>query len=102
MLNLGWTLRDQNEEADALTNGDYSMFKPTNRVKVVIEEVSWLTLPRMMQVATDIFEDVQRRSQEPGAGAPLEDQGQPPAAGPVVGARGLCGVGCRLVVGMLG
>ena len=61
VLTLGWTPRDHNEEADALTNGDYSRFDPTNRVKVVIEEVSWLILPRMMQVATDIYEDVQRR-----------------------------------------
>ena len=61
VLNLGWTHRDQNEEADTWTNGDYSPFNPTNRVKVVIEEVSWLILPRMMQVATDTYEDVQRR-----------------------------------------
>ena len=60
-LNLGWTPRGQNEEADALTNGDYSQFNSTNRVNVVVEEVSWLVLPRMMQVATDIYEEVQRR-----------------------------------------
>ena len=60
-LNLGWMPRDQNEEADALTNGDYSLFNPTNRVGATIEEVPWLILPRMMQVATDIYEDVQRR-----------------------------------------
>ena len=61
VLNLGWTPRDQNEEADALTNGDYSQLNLTSRVNVVVEEVSWLVLPRMMQVATDIYEEVQRR-----------------------------------------
>ena len=60
-LNLGWTPRDQNEEADALTNGDYSQFSPANRVNLIVEEVAWLLLPKMMQVATDIYESVQRR-----------------------------------------
>ena len=61
VLNLGWTPCDQNEEADALTNGDCSQFNSTNRVNVVVEDVSWLVLPRMMQVATDIYAEVQRR-----------------------------------------
>ena len=61
MLNLGWTPRDQNEEDDSLTNGDYTLFYPTKRVRVVVEEVPWLILPRMMEVATDIYEDVQKR-----------------------------------------
>ncbi len=76
VFNLGWTLRDQNEEADAVTNGDYSLFNPTNRVNVVIEEVSWLILPRMMQFATDIYEDVRRhrasRARSPAQAAPLK------------------------------
>jgi hypothetical protein len=76
VLNLGWTPRDQNEEADALTNGDYSSFDPARRVKVVIEEVPWLVLPRMMQVATDIYEEVQRRrtakTERPTQGPPAK------------------------------
>ena len=76
MLNLGWTPRDQNEEADALTNADYSIFDPTNRVGLVIEEVPWLILPRMMQVATNIYEDVQRhrasRAESPAQAPPLK------------------------------
>ena len=61
VLNLGWTPRDQNEEADALTNGDFSQFDSANRVEVNVENVAWLVLPRMMQVATDIYDEVQRR-----------------------------------------
>ena len=60
VLNLGWTPRDQNEEADALTNGDYTAFCPTKRVRFVVEEAPWLVLPRMMEVATSLYEDVQR------------------------------------------
>ncbi len=32
-----------------------------NRVKVSIANVPWLVLPKMMAVASDIFEEVQRR-----------------------------------------
>ena len=60
-LSLGWAPREQNEEADALTNGDFSQFKSANRVNLVIDEVKWLILPRMLQVAEDIYEDVTRR-----------------------------------------
>ncbi len=45
-LSLGWAPREQNEEADALTNGDFSQRKPANRVNFVIEEVKWLICPR--------------------------------------------------------
>ncbi len=44
-----------------MTNGDYSQISAANRVEVVVEEVVWLVLPKMMQVATDIYEEVQRR-----------------------------------------
>ena len=60
-LSLGWAPRDQNEEADALTNGDFSQFSPSNRVNVVVGEVKWLILPKMLQIASDIYEDVTRR-----------------------------------------
>ena len=60
-LSVGWTPRDQNEEADALTNGDYAQFRPANRVSVTIEDVKWLVLPKLMAVASDIFAEVQKR-----------------------------------------
>ena len=60
-LSVGWTPRDQNEEADALTNGDYAQFSAANRVNVIIGDVPWLVLPKMMAVAGNIFEEVQRR-----------------------------------------
>ena len=44
-----------------MTNGDYVQFSVANRVKVSIEDVPWLVLPKMMAVASDIFEEVQRR-----------------------------------------
>jgi hypothetical protein len=46
-LNLEWAPRDQNEEADALTNGDFSLFDTRKRVVADLEEIRWLVLPRM-------------------------------------------------------
>ena len=60
-LSVGWTPRDQNEEADALTNGDYTQFGAANRVRVTIEDVEWLLLPKLMAVASDIYTGVQKR-----------------------------------------
>jgi hypothetical protein len=60
-LSVGWTPRDQNEEADALTNGDYVQFGAANRVRVTIEDVEWMVLPKLMAVAGDIYTDVQKR-----------------------------------------
>jgi hypothetical protein len=67
-LNLGWVPRDQNEEADALTNGDFASFSHGLRVGVDVGKVRWLILPRMLEVAGDIYEKV-RRSKE-GSGPP--------------------------------
>ena len=58
-LNLEWAPRDQNEEADALTNADYSSFDPARRIQVDVESVSWIVLPRMLSVASSIYERVQ-------------------------------------------
>ena len=60
-LSVGWTPRDQNEEADALTNGDYAQLGAANRVRVTIEDVEWLVLPNLMAVASDIYTEVQKR-----------------------------------------
>ena len=60
--------RDQNEEADALTNGDFASFSSGLRVEVDVANVCWLILPRMVEVAGEIYERV-RRSKE-GEGPP--------------------------------
>ena len=50
-MSLGWVPRDQNEEADALTNGDFASFSKELRVDVDVANVRWLILPRMLEVA---------------------------------------------------
>ena len=67
-LSLGWVPRDQNEEADALTNGDFASFESRLRVDIDVSQVRWLILPRMLEVAGEIDERV-RKSKE-GGGPP--------------------------------
>jgi hypothetical protein len=58
-LNLEWAPRDQNVESDALTNGDYSSFDPARRIQVDVGSDSWIVLPRMLSVASSLYERVQ-------------------------------------------
>jgi hypothetical protein len=67
VLRLGWAPRDQNEEADALTNNDFSAFDLGRRVSVDLSSIDWRVLPRMLEVAQDIYDRVQKSK---GAGAP--------------------------------
>ena len=57
-LELFWTPRDQNEEADALTNGDFSAFDPSRRIPVNVESLAWKVLPRMMGIAGTLYQEV--------------------------------------------
>ena len=54
-LRLTWVPREQNEEADALTNAHYSSFTPGRRVNVNLEEQAWIVLPRMLKASEEIL-----------------------------------------------
>ena len=60
VLHLGWTPRDQNEEADALTNEEFAAFSMSRRVPVDLAKIKWCVLPQMLGVAQDIYERVQQ------------------------------------------
>lgn len=53
-LGLEWIPRDQNEEADALTNGRFGDFDPGRRIDVDLSNIQWLILPQMAAVSEDI------------------------------------------------
>ena len=55
-LKLSWTPREQNEEADALTNGNFSAFCPWRRLEVDMEKLEWILLPEMLKAASEIYE----------------------------------------------
>ena len=72
-LNLEWAPRDQNDEADALTNEDFTAFDPARRIEVDVETVEWLVLPRMLGVAGSIYDRVQALKVERARlGAPVK------------------------------
>ena len=56
-----WVPRDQNEEADALTNEEFSAFDPATRVSVQIGQVKWLILHDMLAISEEIYTGIQAR-----------------------------------------
>ena len=57
-LKLSWAPREQNEKADALTNGNYAAFNPFRRIEVDIDKLEWRVLPDMLTAAGEIYERV--------------------------------------------
>jgi len=58
-LELNWTPRDQNEEADDLTNGRYGRFDMAKRIDVKLDRLEWLVLPDMLALSEDLYREVQ-------------------------------------------
>ena len=67
-LNLQWAPRDENAEADALTNGDFGEFAEDKRITTPLEDINFAVLPMYMQVAEDLHQQTlaarQRSAQE--------------------------------------
>lgn len=55
-LSVVWRPRDENEEADALTNERFGGFRPELRIPVRWEALQFLVLPRLTDAATRHFE----------------------------------------------
>ena len=57
-LDLRWAPRDQNEEADDLTNMEFGRFKASQRIVVDIKEMRWIVLGDLMEKAKDLYQEV--------------------------------------------
>ena len=57
-LDLQWIPRDQNTEADALTNENFEGFEEAKRVPVKIEELEFLILHKLMKMAEEIDSEI--------------------------------------------
>ena len=57
-MGLDWIPRNQNEEADGLTNGMVSPFSAELEVKVDLKDLGLKTLERMWPVADDLYKEV--------------------------------------------
>ena len=78
-LELNWIPREQNEEADALTNGNFAAFSPQHRIEVEISDLPWKILPKMLAAAEEIFTRTQSASRAKvmaGTGSRLAQNGK--------------------------
>ena len=60
-LSLEWVPRDQNEEADALTNEEFGSFDVRRRIHVDLPSLTWKAMDRLMKVAEELHQEIQRR-----------------------------------------
>ena len=60
-LNLSWVPRDQNEEADALTNGHFDAFNEDRRITINIDKIEWMIMNKMLKVSEDIYHDLKEK-----------------------------------------
>ena len=79
-LSLAWRPRDENEEADALTNEVFTAFDPRMRVEVSWSSLEFLVLPRIVQSALAYFEAMaqERRAARRPAGGAKRSRAQAP------------------------
>ena len=57
-LQLAWTPREQNEEADALTNLDFTLFNPDLRVQLELDELGFKVIPKIMEAAMQLDAEI--------------------------------------------
>jgi hypothetical protein len=53
-LDLKWQRRDQNQDADDLTNGDFDNFSPALRLDPPLSKLPWLVLPKLFEEAKEL------------------------------------------------
>ena len=66
-LSLDWIPRNQNEEADGITNGNVKIFDPALEIAVDVKSLDLKTLDRMWKVADDLYGEVRGKKAEQGA-----------------------------------
>ena len=60
-LDLAWIPRNQNEEADAITNDRLELFDPHRRIPIDLPNMNFIILDEMMRVADHLYAEVRRR-----------------------------------------
>ena len=80
-LDLEWIPRNQNEEADAITNGKTEIFDARRKSEVEVATLPFRVLPRMVEVADHLYEQVRTRRAEKAVaaqkGAPRKGKKRP-------------------------
>ena len=57
-LALNWAPRQQNTEADALTNGEFGDFDPAHRIDLDPNKIDWLVLGEMIEAGGGMVEEL--------------------------------------------
>ena len=75
-LDLAWAPRNQNVEADALTNSEFQGFDPSKRVKKELEEVRFVLLQELMEEAAEMNEELKmaKSSKEAKSDRPQQEE----------------------------
>ena len=73
LLSVAWRPRDENEEADALTNGIFTAFTPALRVNVKWADLPFKVLPKLAASAEALFKE--RQSAKAAAKEPARTAG---------------------------
>jgi len=77
-LSVAWVPREQNDEADALTNGVFTAFDASRRIEVDPRRIKWLVLPKMLETAEQLYKHVQEV--KAGGGPPKAAAARPAAS----------------------
>ena len=60
-LDLKWTPRELNQDADDLTNSKFENFTPELRINTPLEELPWKVLPKLMCTAIELYQEIKNR-----------------------------------------
>ena len=61
MLELTWRRREDNKEADALTNQEFAGFDPACRVGTSYKDIRWLVLDSVMDLSAQLYDEIQQQ-----------------------------------------
>lgn len=61
-LELEWTPREDNTEADALSNFEVSQFDPDKRIRIDPSDIPWMILPQFVEESANLFAELQADS----------------------------------------
>ena len=70
LLEVNWVPREQNTEADAITNGDFGWLKAENKISTVIGQLPFIVLPELLSKGEGFYSG----SETVNVGAPPRPQ----------------------------
>ena len=68
-LSLNWVAREDNTEADALTNEDFSGFDPSRRVQISLGDLDLKVMYQVLEAWGDLDEEIKKRRLESTGGS---------------------------------